>query len=91
MTVLLGLLAAIGTTTGIVLDMDWLRINRAGLSRIGWCLASVVTGPFAAVAYLACRHFARRRLISAVWKMVGNRASLLACVARVCWLCVNTT
>ncbi|WP_323122549.1 hypothetical protein [Burkholderia alba] len=75
MIVLLGLLAVIGTATGIVLDMDWLRINHAGLSRIGWCLASVVTGPFAGAAYLICRYFARRRLITAVWQMVGDASS----------------
>ncbi|WP_082727897.1 hypothetical protein [Burkholderia mayonis] len=86
MIVLLGLLAAFGTATGIVLDMDWLRINRAGLSRIGWFLASAAAGPFAGAAYLICRYFVRRRMIAAAWQMVGDashpaslrRARLLA-------------
>lgn len=75
-----------GIALGVVLDMRRLRINRVGLPPAGWFLACLCAGPLAGAIYLILRRSARRKLINAVWQIVGDgshpahvrRARLLA-------------
>lgn len=66
------LLDAAVVALGIALDMRRLRINRVGLGRRGWLLASVCGGPVAGAAYLVLRRAAWRALVAAVWQGVGD-------------------
>lgn len=60
------------TALGIVLDMRRLRANRVGLPASVWVFVSACIGPVAGVAYLLQRRAARRALIDAAWKLVGD-------------------
>ena len=66
--------AAVITALGIALDMRGLRVNRVGLSLVGWLVVSACMGPVAGLAYLHQRPVARRELVTAVWALVGDSA-----------------
>ncbi|MFM0042156.1 hypothetical protein [Paraburkholderia sediminicola] len=69
--------AAAATAVGISLDMRRLKVNRVGMSRIGWIVASACAGPFAASVYLYRRRTAWRALIDAVWQAIGDASQPL--------------
>ncbi|MCW0080580.1 hypothetical protein [Burkholderia pseudomallei] len=64
--------AAAVTALGIALDMRRLKVNRVGMSRIGWILACACAGPFVAGVYVYQRRAAWRALINAVWEAAGD-------------------
>lgn len=72
---LIWLSGSAATALGIAIDMHRLRINRLGISRAGWVIASVVGGPVAGVFYLFRRPSARRTLIEHVWQLAGGASA----------------
>ncbi|WP_180970491.1 hypothetical protein [Burkholderia sp. WAC0059] len=66
------LVVAVGLALYIAADMAGLRVNRVGIRRPGWVIASLCTGPLAAAIYFVLRRRVRKTLISAVWRTVGD-------------------
>ena len=65
-------LGALLSALGIVIDMGRLGVSRdSAFARI-WTGAAIVLGPLAVVAYLFKRPAMRRKLMDAVWRLVGN-------------------
>jgi hypothetical protein len=65
-------LMAAATAVGVVLDMNRLLVNRIGLPRAGWVLASACAGPLAGTIYCVLRRRVKRSLVKAVWQLVGD-------------------
>jgi hypothetical protein len=72
------LLTSAVIAVAITLDMHRLQLNRVGISRTGWIIACICTSPAAGIAYLWRRHAARKALISAVWKTIGDATEPLS-------------
>ena len=62
---------------GFVIDMQRLMANRIGLPRAGWVLASLCAGPLAGIIYCVFRQRAKRSLVNAVWRLVGDASQPL--------------
>jgi hypothetical protein len=71
------LLMAAMTAVGVVVDMQWLMVNRIGLPRAGWVVVSIFAGPLAGVIYCLLRRRAKRSLVNAVWQLVGDASQPL--------------
>lgn len=56
----------------IVIDMRRLGASRVGLEVNSWVATSLVLGPLAGLAYLFKRPAARRQLVAAVWRLIGD-------------------
>jgi hypothetical protein len=56
----------------IIIDMRRLGASRVGLEVSSWIAAALVLGPLAGLAYLFKRPAARRQLVEAVWRLIGD-------------------
>ena len=65
-------LSAVLSALVIVIDMHRLGASRVGLGASSWVVASVALGPLAVLAYLFKRPAARRQLVEAVWRLIGD-------------------
>lgn len=65
-------LSAVLSALVIVIDMRRLGASRVGLGGGFWVAASVALGPLAVLAYLFKRPAARRQLVEAVWRLIGD-------------------
>lgn len=67
-------LSALLSALVIVIDMRRLGASRVGLVASSWVAASVALGPLAVLAYLFKRPAARRQLVEAVWRLIGDES-----------------
>lgn len=65
-------LSAVLSALVIIIDMRRLGASRVGLGASSWVAASVALGPLAVLAYLFKRPAARRQLVEAVWRLIGD-------------------
>lgn len=67
-------IGAMLSAVGIVIDMHRLGVTRVGVPAASWILTSAVIGPAALVFYFIKRSAVHRRLLDAVWILVGNES-----------------
>lgn len=67
-------LSALLSALVIVIDMRRLGTSRVGLGASSWVAASVALGPWTVLAYLFKRPAARRQLVEAVWRLIGDES-----------------
>jgi hypothetical protein len=66
------LLGAAVVALGILLDLRRLIAGRIRASWVAWVVVGAFSGPIACAIYLFIRRRVRRKLVHAVWQIVGD-------------------